>query len=338
MSLLSLFNKPAPPAAPTDPMSLKVAATGGAIAPGVQLICFGPYYTPDGARSLVKFQPEVNMDIVHHMIMFGGRRQNGIRGHFGDRAAANSPTCNSGSIVYAWARTGQTTPIGLDYRDTKVDGDGFAVGPGTSYEWLSLQVHYQQLGGRSVPDASGVRLSFTPIAPRRPLDVQLMASWRLRIPPRVKVDECTPCRVSRGGVAVAWRNHAHRLARDIFSEHYARDGRPLGHLGRISAQQPQIFRVLPEVCAWHARTCTPCMYAHVHPADPDFRVLPKAVSLSAGETLLMHCQYDAEGVRDRVTYLGVDERTHEMCNQYLVATQGLRLDCGMERCACQSHS
>ena len=80
------------------------------------------------------------------------------------------------------------------------------------------------------------------------------------------------------------------------------------------------------------------MYAHVHPADPDFRVLPKAVSLSAGETLLMHCQYDAEGVRDRVTYLGVDERTHEMCNQYLVATQGLRLDCGMERCACQSHS
>ena len=47
---------------------------------------------------------------------------------------------------------------------------------------------------------------------------------------------------------------------------------------------------------------------------------------------------DAEGVRDRVTYLGVDERTHEMCNQYLVATQGLRLDCGMERCACQSHS
>ena len=25
---------------------------------------------------------------------------------------------------------------------------------------------------------------------------------------------------------------------------------------------------LDQVCAWHARACTPCMYAHVHPADP----------------------------------------------------------------------
>ena len=24
---------------------------------------------------------------------------------------------------------------------------------------------------------------------------------------------------------------------------------------------------LAEVCAWHARTCTPCTYTHVHPAD-----------------------------------------------------------------------
>ena len=23
-----------------------------------------------------------------------------------------------------------------------------------------------------------------------------------------------------------------------------------------------------QVCAWHARTCTPCMHTHVHPADP----------------------------------------------------------------------
>ena len=40
------------------------------------------------------------------------------------------------------------------------------------------------------------------------------------------------------------------------------------------------FTVLWEVCAWHARACTPCMYAHVHPADPcmltDFTVLWEA--------------------------------------------------------------
>ena len=26
--------------------------------------------------------------------------------------------------------------------------------------------------------------------------------------------------------------------------------------------------LLRQVRAWHARACTPCMYAHVHPADP----------------------------------------------------------------------
>ena len=131
-----------------------------------------------------------------------------------------------------------------------------------------------------------------------------MASWRLRIPPRVQMDECVACRVTRGGTAVAWRNHAHRLARDIYSEHFARNGTAKPRLGFISAQQPQIFRVIPES-----------------------RVI------EAGETLLLHCLYDSADVqpRDRVTFLGVDERTHEMCNQYLMATVGLTLNCNADR-------
>ena len=60
-----------------------------------------------------------------------------------------------GNIMYAWARTGQNTPLGLDFKDTPVEGDGFAVGPGTQFEWIALQVHYQQLqkstGARSGP-------------------------------------------------------------------------------------------------------------------------------------------------------------------------------------------
>lgn len=47
--------------------------------------------------------------------------------------------------MYAWARTGQSSPIGLDFKDTSIDGDGFAVGPGTEFEWIALGVHYQQL-------------------------------------------------------------------------------------------------------------------------------------------------------------------------------------------------
>ena len=60
-----------------------------------------------------------------------------------------------------------------------------------------------------------------------------------------------------------------------------------------------------------------------------------AVALGAGETLLMHCHYDAEAVRDRVTYLGVDERTHEMCNQYLVAEPSLSTPCNASACRCR---
>ena len=275
-------------------LTLRVAATGGPIEPGIQLLCFGPYLPPSGARSLRHLLPEVNMDIVHHMIMFGGR---------GSVRSGSSQACNSGAIMYAWARTGQTTPIGLDFEDAKAAGDvGFAVGPGTSYEWIALQIHYQQLGSEPIADTSGVKLTFGEVAPHKPLDVALMASWRVRIPPKVKMDECVACRVRTGGVAVAWRNHAHRLARDIYSEHFDRAGVALGSVGLISAQQPQIFRVLE-----------------------------KPLSFSVGDLLLLHCQYDSTDVRaGTVTYLGVDERTHEMCNQYLMATAGMRLSCGEE--------
>jgi len=48
---------------------------------------------------------------------------------------------------------------------------------------------------------------------------------------------------------------------------------------------------------------------------------------SVGDTVLLHCKYDTSEVRDRITYMGVDERTHEMCNQYFMATESMRLGC-----------
>ena len=281
---------------PPADLSLFVANPNYSIPPGIQLPCYGPFIPPAGARSLRHLLPRVNMGIVHHMIMFGGKGQQPPWTRPG-----SSHLCYQGSIMYAWARTGQTTPIGLDFADTNLEGDGFAVGPGTNFEWIALQIHYQQLGTRAVVDNSGVQLSFAREVPVRPLEIQLMASFRLRIPPRVKMDECVACRVTSGGVAVAWRNHAHRLARDIYSEHFAKDGTAYPKLGLLSSQLPQIFRVLPE-----------------------------SRRIDTGDTVLLHCEYDATGT-DRVTYLGADERTHEMCNQYLMATTDLRLNCNADR-------
>ena len=233
----------ASPSAPAPP-SLLVANIGEAISPGVSLTCYGPYHIPTGAKSIRSLMPEVNLEIVHHMIMFGGRTtlSSALRGP----AQSGSSACNMGKIMYAWARTGQKTPLGLNFSDVKSKDVAFAVGTGTQYEWVALQIHYQQMNTVPVRDVSGVRLSFASTGPEHKLDVTLMASYRLRIPPHVKMDECVACRVKRGGTVVAWRNHAHRLARDVYSEHFASDGRQLPDLGLISAQQAQIFRILEE--------------------------------------------------------------------------------------------
>lgn len=245
------------------PLSQKVHAPGVTLPPGIHLPCYGPFKPPAGARALTSFLPEVNMSVVHHMILFGGSGPGG-RG------------CMSGHIVYSWARTGQSTPVGLDFFGDGLAGDGFAVGPGTPNEWFSLQVHYQQMHSLPIMDSSGIRLSFARAAPRRPIETTIMASGVLRIPPRVFQDECIACRVHSGGTVVAWRNHAHRLARDVWSEVYDRHGVERPPLGRLSAQLPQIFRLLPA---------------------------PRKIQ--SGDTLLLHCQYDARET-ERVSYVGVD--------------------------------
>ena len=137
--------------------SLFVGAPAFSVPPGVTYKCFGAWKLPVDAGTLYRFQPEVDMSIVHHMILYGG--------------AHNRSTCGS-HILYAWARTGQTTPIGLDF-STSAAGLGFAVGNGLSH--VSLQIHYQRTEATSVlhGDRSGIHLH----AEREcPVDVLLTAA------------------------------------------------------------------------------------------------------------------------------------------------------------------
>ena len=282
-----------------EPVAANITLLAGAIdrtlEPGVHLECHGPFKVPDGAGALVRLLPEVDMSVVHHLIMYGRP------GTPTQPYMADSPTCG-GHILYAWARTGQTAsgPIGLDFRDTALKGDAYPVGDGTATGQVSLQIHYQQMKDHAVVDNSGVRLWFSPEPPRRPLKVTLMMSTEVLIPPRAVMDECVVCRVEQGGHVVGYRNHAHRLARDVYSEHSDSKGVLHEQLGRISSQQPQIIRLLD-----------------------------KERHLAAGDTLQLHCQYDATDTA-RVTTLGLDERTQEMCNQYLVSTSSLQVECASE--------
>ena len=110
------------PFAPAN-LTLFPSNPGIAIPNGIHLPCYGPYMAPLNARSLRKLLPKVNMNIVHHMIMFGGRGGGVAPG----AKPGTTHLCYQGNIMYAWARTGQTSPIGLDFANA-AHGDGFAVG------------------------------------------------------------------------------------------------------------------------------------------------------------------------------------------------------------------
>ena len=270
-------------ASSTD-VTLKIGNTGRAIQNGVVYQCFGPFPLP-AARKLYRFLPEVDMGILHHMIMYGGR--------------AGTP-CGGGRIWYAWARTGQSEPIGLNFEE---HGSGLGYEVGRDFASVSLQVHYQQLRSATpVADYSGVRLWFAPVAPTQPLQTTIILSYKINIPPRTYYDECVVCRVRRGGTVVAWRNHAHRLARDVWSDHLAPDGRRLPPIGNLSAQEPQIIRFLPQ-----------------------------PVTLAAGSTLQLHCMYDARNMTS-TTRMGADERYYESALPVIESRYSWRA------AAAQSHS
>jgi hypothetical protein len=61
-----------PPLSLSSSLNLKVKNPDLDVPNGIQLTCYGPFAVPSGARSLRTFMPQVDMSIVHHMIMFGG--------------------------------------------------------------------------------------------------------------------------------------------------------------------------------------------------------------------------------------------------------------------------
>jgi len=164
---------------------------------------------------LYRFLPEVDMNVVHHMLLYMGK------GCYG-------------KLIYAWARTGQTTPIGLDLNSWNPSMDfGYAIGD--SLRYVSLQIHYQARA--PVMDSSGLRIWYSSTPPKTPLVLNINALMP-DIPARSIANNCIACKVVRSGTVYGWRNHAHKLGRDIWSDHFATDGAPKKPIGLISSQQP----------------------------------------------------------------------------------------------------
>ena len=251
-------------------------ATSASIPNGPNYKCWGPISLPVSSGKLHRFLPEVDMTLVHHMILYGGN--------------------NCGSrLIYAWARTGQTSPIGLDFDtwDSSV-GFGYPIGYGGITQ-VSLQIHYQQTSATPTVDSSGLRIWYSTEPPRLPLTLNINVLMP-DIPAREVSDNCIACRVMRQGKIYGWRNHAHKLGRDIWSDHFAADGTAKDPVGLISSQHPEIIRKLPE---------------------------PK--TLLVGEVLQLHCVYD-NSANSQPSGYGSDE-SGEMCNQYLLSDLSLMMRC-----------
>ena len=261
------------------------------VEPGVRVTCYGPFFAPPHAKSVVKFQPEANMDIVHHIIVEGGNQK---IPHRNPSAGCTGPL-DATELVYAWARTGQTTPIPLDLTQSPIRGAAFAV---DDYSWFVINIHYQVFSKQRITDNSGVRLTFSEEEPLVPLSFKLMMSYSLRIHPHVpSYDVCQNHVVKTGGKVIAFRNHAHRLARNIWSTRFSKNGQAIQQpVGNLSAQEAQIVRLFPQ-----------------------------AVQFEAGERLELHCNYNASDSA-KATFLGLDERIEEMCNQYLLVERTFDVD------------
>ena len=94
---------------PTHTLHLK--APSYTVQPGIaDYKCFGPWPLPIASGALTHFLPVVDMSAVHHMIVYGG--------------TSNRSACHGIHIIYAWARTGQTEPIGLDLAEMGMSAYG----------------------------------------------------------------------------------------------------------------------------------------------------------------------------------------------------------------------
>ena len=274
---------------------LLVSARNTSISHGVHLKCFGPIAVPAMARSLRRLTPLVqNGSGVHHMLLFGGP------GDAPEAYSSASQMC-SHRFLYGWARGSPSSRPDPSALAAPLDfgADGYSVGirEGGAIGWVALQIHYQQMSRHPVRDDTGVSLQFSRMPARQPLTVHLM-SLMPAIPPGVEMDMCHTLRVWRSGAVFGFRNHAHRLAREIWSDVYdgLATGAPLPALGNRSAQEPQLIQLLEAP-----------------------RTLPR------GSALQLHCKYDSRGV-SAPTLTGLDERFSEMCNQYLVATPTLKIE------------
>lgn len=278
---------------------------------GSSNICWGPVAVTAAGKnrrmwSVVEFQPEVNMDLVHHMVLFGA---SGSQEKLSEGSSGSKPTdlgwqtCwgSHFSIVFSWARTGQTKGHAKGFEVPANAAAGFEIGlpgSGAAIEYFYLNVHYENRHGAAV-DSSGFVLGVVPTLPHK-LQIAWLHTEDIRLPkgkPKLAVcAECTARMDQEGGHVLAFRNHGHTTARDYWSNLYRMVGKSsqlsigVGSFGNKSTQLPQTY--------YHEADIAPSMYSH--------------------DIIKLRCEYDTTKWKKKYVRFDATDKGGEMCNQYIM--------------------
>ncbi|XP_051875982.1 peptidyl-glycine alpha-amidating monooxygenase B isoform X2 [Pristis pectinata] len=254
--------------------------------PGVTPVTSDSYFctfvpVPAGQKSyIVDFQPHANMDIAHHMLLFGCSMP-ATNEEYWDCGNRYGTCLQQAEIMYAWARNAPPTQLPADV--------GFRVGGNTGINYIVLQVHYGNVAAfrDNHKDCSGVTLQMTFLKQPLIAGIYLLMSADTVIPPNEKVVNADiACLYKQATIyPFAFRTHTHQLGQ-VVSGYRVRDGK-WTLIGRQNPQLPQAF------------------YHVENPMD-----------IKYGDTITARCVFTGKG-RTTVTRIGKTSKD-EMCNLYIM--------------------
>mmetsp|Transcript_18271 Transcript_18271/g.31099 ORF Transcript_18271/g.31099 Transcript_18271/m.31099 type:complete len:719 (+) Transcript_18271:27-2183(+) len=298
---------------PKEPIKKMIWKASSLPAPelGENLVWYGPYVVPEPCL-ITRFLPLANLSFVHHLVVYKTKTSSS----YVDTPQLLNDTSipwelfHSEAMVFAWARTGQTTPLKFD----ATANTAFWAGPGTDAEAIYLNVHYeipQDVLDSKFPINMALEATYKPLSSnhlaawqrceygktkcassfvRQGLGIHILANNRLSLRPHqpdvvVKIF----CRVNRNFTLFAYRNHGHLIATNYSLDVY-RDGVYTGTVINRNTQDAQIF----------------------------YQMGNDEKNFLEGDLLVTKCHYNTLN-RDYTTHVGADlTKGEEMCNQYLM--------------------
>jgi len=246
---------------------------------------------PTSDTYLIKYEPEAEMQIAHHMLLFGCGEP--FRKNQMWKCGEMQPVCASGGqqIMYAWAKNAPVLEMAKDV--------GFHVGGDTGINYAVLQVHYASAApfrkDKKLKDKSGLKITYTKEDRQYYAGMYLLADGWTDIPPHKEKSHIDMgCKYPIGQPPIfpfRFRTHAHALGLVItgYRIRYNKETEEFDWtlIGRGDPQRPQAF----------------------------YKVF-NDVDIRGGDYIVGRCTYNSTS-RDHVTHIGA---THldEMCNFYIM--------------------